>query len=136
MSKNRFAQRKSWDFFWLKDIVFPVALVLACVVLVSFGMEALNTRSEAERLESAKKAVTRAAVQCYALEGRYPLQVSYLEENYGLSVDTGKYIVHYQAFASNIMPDIDVIPLNFSSVDNEAEWDDDWILDDWEPDLS
>jgi hypothetical protein len=141
MTRNRFAKR-SRDSFWFKDILFPVLLVVLFLYLLNVGLGALNTRSEVEKLESAKNAITRAAVQCYALEGRYPLSVSYLEENYGLRVDREKYTIHYQAFASNIIPDIDVIPLDFSdtaALSPEEDWivEDDWILtDDWEPEQS
>jgi hypothetical protein len=141
MTRNRFAKR-SRDSSLLRDIVFPVLLVLLFIYLLNMGLGALNTRSEMERLESAKNAITRAAVQCYALEGRYPLSVSYLEEKYGLRVDRDKYTIHYQAFASNILPDIDVIPLDLSSTADtlpEDDWvvEDDWIIeDDWDPALS
>jgi len=110
LRRNRFSKRGG-DIYILKNIVFPVVVLLTIVILLAYGMETLGKRTEAERLESAKNAVIRAAVQCYALEGRYPLSISHLIENYGLSIDCEKYIVHYQAFASNIMPDISVFPI-------------------------
>ena len=51
----------------------------------------------------------RAVVSCYALEGRYPPDVKYLQEQYGLQLNEEKYIVHYEVFAENIMPDITVL---------------------------
>lgn len=117
MSRNRFAKKRR-DLFVLKDIVTPVAVILAVLALFNAGLTSLNKRTEQERLSSARDAVTRAAVQCYALEGRYPLSVKYLEDNYGLNVDKTKYFIHYQAFASNIMPDIDVLPLDLSGQDD------------------
>ena len=33
--------------------------------------------------ETLKKAIARASVQCYAIEGRYPPSIEYLEEHYG-----------------------------------------------------
>ena len=47
-------------------------------------------------------------MQCYAIEGRYPPSVDYLEENYGILIDRDKYDVFYSGFASNFMPDITV----------------------------
>ena len=35
----------------------------------------------------------------------------YLEEHYGLTYDTEKYVVSYEATGSNLMPDVTVIPL-------------------------
>jgi len=47
-------------------------------------------------------------VQCYAIEGRYPPSVAYLEENYGVKIDRERFDVFYEGFASNIMPSITV----------------------------
>ena len=58
-----------------------------------------------------KKAIARASVQCYAIEGRYPPSVEYLEENYGVMSNRKKYHVFYDGFASNVMPDITVVPV-------------------------
>lgn len=51
----------------------------------------------------------RAAVSCYATEGIYPPTLSYLEEHYGVQIDTSAYTVYYDAFAGNLMPDITVL---------------------------
>ena len=54
-------------------------------------------------------AVRRAAVACYAAEGAYPPDVEYMVGHYGLTVDESRYIVHYEIFAENLMPDITVL---------------------------
>jgi hypothetical protein len=51
-------------------------------------------------------------VHCYAAEGIYPPDLEYLQENYGLQVDTDNFVVDYRPFASNLMPDITVLPKN------------------------
>ena len=48
-----------------------------------------------------------AAVNCYAIEGFYPADLSYLEDNYGLIIDE-RYNVFYEVQASNIMPSVSV----------------------------
>lgn len=58
-----------------------------------------------------RRAVTRASVQCYAIEGRYPPSVEYLEENYGVRIDRDRYNVFYNGFASNVMPEIVINPI-------------------------
>lgn len=126
--KNRFA-KKNRDFFILKDVIVPVAVIVLLLLLLNTGMDSLSKRTERERLEAARNAVVRSAVQCYALEGRYPLSISYLEDSYGLNIDKKKYFIHYQAFASNIMPDIDVLPLDLTQVEDNEE--DDFALG-WE----
>jgi hypothetical protein len=56
-----------------------------------------------------EESIQKAAISCYALEGRYPQSFEYLTKNYGISIDTDKYAVFYSVFASNIMPDITVV---------------------------
>lgn len=97
-----------------KSVIFPMILFLLIIVLLNAGLGALSGTTAEEQLESARNAVTKAAVQCYAIEGRYPPGVAYMQDHYGLSVDTDKYLIHYMVFGSNIMPDIDVIPLDGS----------------------
>ena len=84
----------------------PLALLLALVPLALL----LGGRAGREGLELAEQSIRRAAVQCYALEGFFPAGVDYLEEYYGVSVDEGRYFVDYRYIASNLMPDITVLP--------------------------
>ena len=69
-------------------------------------------KSEAAALALAEESVRRAAVQCYALEGAYPQDLSHLEERYGVSVDADRFRVDYIYIASNLMPDITIVPLS------------------------
>ncbi len=59
--------------------------------------------------ETLKRSIEKAAVQCYALEGNYPPNLGYLEQNYGIQLDKTKYHIDYFVFASNIRPIINVI---------------------------
>ncbi len=56
-----------------------------------------------------KNAVIRSAVECYAVEGAYPDSLSYLEQHYGLTVNHREYIVSYEAYAGNQLPDVQVL---------------------------
>ena len=59
--------------------------------------------------ELIEKAVRRSAVQCYAIEGAYPVSLEDLEERYGLRVDQERWMVDYRYVADNLSPDITVI---------------------------
>lgn len=89
-----------------KTIIIAVLLVAAVVMMTGRAENGL----EDERLENLAQAVHKAAVSCYAIEGFYPADIEYLKENYGLMADEGKYTVIYDTFASNILPDITVLP--------------------------
>ncbi|RHT55964.1 hypothetical protein DW757_11460 [Clostridium sp. AM29-11AC] len=86
-----------------------------------FCMNAMQRRSEEESLMSLRDAIRRASVQCYAIEGRYPPSVEYLEEHYGIVIDRDRYHVFYDGWASNVMPDITVLP-----VAEEEKGDETW----------
>ena len=90
-----------------------VTLVAMLLVLAAFiGLTQLTGSSASSQgLAIAGQSVRRAAVQCYALEGSYPPSYEYLRENgYGAYVDETLYFIDYQFLASNLMPDITVLP--------------------------
>lgn len=91
-----------------KDIV----VILLFVVLLAGSWKLVTQLDHSEQnteTEMVFDAVRNAALTCYAVEGAYPMQLSYLEDRYGLSYDHSHYMVIYSTFASNIFPDIRVI---------------------------
>ena len=98
---------------WLQ-ILLPVITVAFAVWVVFQGLSGIDAQTEEERLRGVERAVIRAAVKCYAVEGQYPASYRYLEENYGLMVDYDKYIVHIDSSGiGNVMPNIIIQPRNF-----------------------
>ena len=86
---------------------FTVLLILGSVLT----LDGLGIKNTEESLQLTEQAVRRCAVQCYAIEGRYPPSIEYLEEHYGVMINRKKYNVFYDGFASNVMPDITVVPV-------------------------
>lgn len=85
------------------------AVVFGAVIGIFLnGVLSMSDRMDQEGAETLRSAIARASVQCYAIEGRYPPSVQYLEENYGIEIDRSRFDVFYEGFASNIMPDITV----------------------------
>lgn len=89
---------------WLVGMGCSVVAVLLAGYLVQQAQEQMET----QELALLGEQVRRAAVSCYASEGRYPQELDYLIEHYGLVVDETRYNVMYDVFASNIIPDIAV----------------------------
>lgn len=89
--------------------LISVALFVIIAVLFINGLRQASASSRSESVRIATDSIMRAVVSCYAVEGSYPESYEYLKKNYGVSVDESKYIVHYDIFASNIMPDVSVI---------------------------
>lgn len=105
---NRFSKANHRS--WLKQFALPALVLVGIVWFFLSGFHSVSQTAKSEQLKSIRQAVTRSAIQCYSVEGFYPPSLSYLEENYGLQLDQQHYMIDYQCFASNIMPDITVLP--------------------------
>lgn len=90
-----------------------LVLLLVLFFFLAFSRSVAEKTGE-EKLNALTEAVRRASIQCYAIEGRYPPSVEYLEDHYGISIDRDKYYVFYDGWASNIMPDITILPADGS----------------------
>jgi hypothetical protein len=95
---------------WINQIIRWGLMALFCGVIayMAFQFVDINGAQREEQLFIQQRAIERAAVMCYALEGSFPPNVVYLEDNYGLIIDRNKFIVRYTAYGSNIKPDIRV----------------------------
>ncbi len=108
MKGKAFVSEKKTSAASVLKLVVPIALFLVIALAVVFGVREVSASSRAERLNAIEQAVRRSAVQCYAIEGRYPRSLDYLAQHYGLSVDKNKYVYHYQYAGANILPQIKV----------------------------
>lgn len=91
--------------------LLSLAACFLAAALFAAAARSFAGKAEDREEETLRRAVTRASVQCYAIEGRYPPSVDYLEENYGINIDRKRYRVFYNGFASNVMPEITIIPI-------------------------
>ena len=89
-----------------KRSILLILAVLLCFVLAVSRIEQGSRTQGRQQLEAALR---RAAVACYASEGFYPPDVAYMTQHYGLQYDERTYQVHYEIFASNLMPEITVV---------------------------
>ena len=80
-----------------------IGAVLAAAVLLVMRLDTSRGSREKELVE---QAVRDAALTCYAVEGAYPADISYLRDNYHLSYDEDRYVVFYDAWGDDVMPDI------------------------------
>lgn len=91
---------------WLPKLLPAAAMLLLILALLLLrpGRE-LNDESAL----AIEEAVRRSAQQCYVVEGVYPPNLAYLEENYGLQINRRDFYVNYSAFSSNLPPTVRVI---------------------------
>ena len=90
-----------------------VLLVLLAAALVAvacaWGAGRIGADLSGPGADALKNAVLRSAVQCYAVEGYYPESLDYLTDHYGLRINHDRYIVVYEAFASNLPPQVTIL---------------------------
>ncbi|MDR3289084.1 MAG: hypothetical protein LBT22_06610 [Peptococcaceae bacterium] len=86
-----------------------LAILVAVILCIGAGLNSTEDVSRAEQERMLNNSIRRAVIACYAIEGRYPESIAYMVEKYGVRIDETKFKVYYYAFASNIMPDYDVM---------------------------
>lgn len=88
-----------------------ISLVIFTIVTVLFfiAVDDMGNSTVRKQQESLENAISRDIVQCYAIEGRYPPSLEYMEDHYGLIYDKSIFFVDYQPIGSNLYPDVSVL---------------------------
>ncbi len=89
----------------LAALVLAAALAAGCLLLARRIQKDLAVQGA----QAVYTAVMDQALQCYALEGAWPASLEYLEQHYGRQLSHSRYIVAYEAFASNQPPTVTVL---------------------------
>lgn len=97
-----------------KEYIGPLVFFLIILLIAFFLITVLHGKSNKQETEILRDSIKQATIQCYALEGRYPSDIQYLVDHYGIQIDEKHYAVFYEGFADNIMPEITVMPLDSS----------------------
>ncbi|MDD5899730.1 MAG: hypothetical protein PUC73_02340 [Lachnospiraceae bacterium] len=103
-------KEKQW--VWLRSFLFPVVCLGALLVFLT-AVSNLSRGSSEESKKQLEEAIRRSVITCYATEGIYPPDFAYVKEKYGIQVDEARYLVVYDVFAENLMPDITVLERNY-----------------------
>lgn len=92
-------------------LIWTAVLTVLAIALAAWfsALPQLRRDLQEESRTAIRDAVVRAAVECYTVEGAYPATLDYLERNYSLAINHRDYLVSYEIFASNQMPDIRVL---------------------------
>lgn len=94
------------------EMAIKISIFVMGLFFILYGINITATSTYKERKTQLEVALNRAVIECYALEGAYPPDLEYIETHYGIRVDNEQFIVHYDSFADNIMPNIVVIEKN------------------------
>lgn len=89
--------------------VLTLCAAALLIALLCAGTFRIEHSAGNQQIDMVQRAVMRCIASCYAIEGRYPESLDYLKQNYGLRYDESHYIVRYDAFADNQLPDVSVL---------------------------
>lgn len=107
MNTNGSTKNKFISIFKKRGIY--LCLVAVCVIGLSvWGLWGISGQIDESQLTFLQNAIRRSAVQCYAIEGSFPRDISYLEDHYGLTLDRDRFIFHYEYRWGNQVPRINV----------------------------
>lgn len=87
----------------------PLAAFIFILILFLSGIRSVSSTTLAKQQESLETALERDIAQCYAVEGAYPPSLEYLCEHYGLNYDKDTFLVNYEYFGSNLVPEVTVL---------------------------
>jgi len=105
---NRFEQTRK-PFSRTITYLYPLIAFATIFILFLGGIRSVSDTSLAKQKESLETALTRSISQCYAVEGVYPPSLDYLISHYGLTYDSNIFLVDYQYYGGNLLPEITVL---------------------------
>lgn len=92
----------------LRALILPLAAVAALLVFFT-ALNHVQQGNADEGKRQLEDSIRRAAVACYAAEGRYPATLEDLEERYGIQIDRERFTVYYEVYGDNLMPSITIL---------------------------
>ena len=89
--------------------IASMLLFAALFAMFFFGISNVSDKTDEKQSSTLELAISRGIAHCYATEGHYPEDLSYLVENYGIHYDTDKFFVDYTVLGENIFPEVTII---------------------------
>lgn len=89
--------------------LLPSVLFLAVLLVFTFCAGHLSDSNSNQEYQIVQNALERSITQCYALEGTYPPNIEYLQNNYGFTYNTSHFYIDYQYIGGNLRPDVTII---------------------------
>ena len=93
-----------------RNRLIVTAVIVIAVILIAVPLSRQARREEgADSVQSITDTILQRALQCYVIEGAYPMSLEYLEDNYGLTVNKEDYLIMYTPYAENLPPEVKVL---------------------------
>lgn len=95
----------------ISGMTFSIFLFIGIIAFFLITITNASREIDNNELVTLRESIDKAIVNCYAIEGAYPKDIEYIEENYGVVIDREKFIVIYEVLAPNVLPNVIVEPM-------------------------
>jgi hypothetical protein len=85
-----------------------ILFLFIVVAMIWTGVQQAGSYSENEDLQRISDTIYQLSLKCYSIEGKYPQDIHYLKDYYGLLVNEDEYHILYHYEGDNIQPTIHV----------------------------
>lgn len=92
-----------------ESVNFSVFFFVIVIVVFLMGISFIASTSSNDQKQILTDAVNKDIIHCYAIEGYYPPSLAYIEDHYGLTYDSSKYLIDYVPVGDNIMPSVTIV---------------------------
>lgn len=92
----------------MKSILKSLLTASLIAALFLFGVLQIDGWMARESRQALQREIRQAAEHCYAVEGRYPPDLDYLETHYGIRTENRRFAVEYRRVAPDRAPEISV----------------------------
>lgn len=93
-----------------RRIICVLVIVCAFAVALCIALNLIFSNAKNQGAASIRNTILNSAMQCAAIEGSFPTNLAYLEDNYDLRINHDDYVVIYEVLASNTVPSVVVMP--------------------------
>lgn len=93
-----------------RRLIAVAVVVCAFVIALIIALNVIFANAKDQGAASIRNTILNSAMQCAAIEGSFPSNLAYLEDNYDLRVNHDDYVVIYEVLASNSLPSVVVMP--------------------------
>ena len=90
-----------------------VIIFIICVIFFAYSVGNVEESLDKNDKTTLESAINKAVATCYSIEGCYPENVEYLEDNYGIVIDHKRFTVIYDILGSNTKPNV-IVHDNYS----------------------
>ena len=95
-----------------ESVNFSVLFFVIVIAAFLFGISFISNTSSNDQMQILTDAVAKDVIHCYAVEGYYPPSLKYIEDHYGLTYDSSRYMIDYVPIGDNIMPSVTILEIN------------------------